>query len=84
MKLRARALGLAIGLVSGVGVFIATFLSLRIGKGETLNALGVIFIGYSVGVGGAFLGLLWGIVYGFVCGSVIALLYNALCKMLYK
>jgi len=84
MKLRVRALGLAIGIVWGVGVFAATLLSLQIGKGETIGTLSVILIGYTVSVGGAFLGLLWGIIYGFVCGALIALLYNIFHKMVYK
>ena len=84
MKIRARALGLAIGLVCGVGIFVLTLLSLWKGAGITLGLLGILFFGYTVSFGGAFLGLIWGFVYGFLCGALIALLYNAFHEMLYK
>jgi hypothetical protein len=85
MKIRARALGLTIGSVSGVGIFILTLLSvLRGSLGATLGSLMIPFYGYTVSYGGAFIGLIWGFVYGFICGAFIALLYNAFHKMLYK
>ncbi len=84
MKLRVGALGLAHGIMWGVGVFVATLLSIQFGRGETIRTLSFIFPGYDWNIGGAFLGLLWGFVDGFVVGALIAWLYNTFCKMLYK
>jgi hypothetical protein len=85
MRIRARALGLAIGSVSGVGIFILTLLSvLRGSLGATLGSLMIPFYGYTVSYSGAFVGLVWGFVYGFVGGMAVASLYNGFHKMLYK
>ena len=77
-------MGLAIGLISGVGIFLITLLSLWKGKGDTVGHLAAVFFGYTVSFGGAFVGLIWGFVSGFLCGALIALLYNAFHDMLYK
>jgi hypothetical protein len=84
MKLRARALGLAIGTIWGLGVFVATLWSLQFGQGEFVWAISVYFLGHTRSIGGAFVGLLSGFVEGFVFGALIALVYNAYQKMLYK
>jgi hypothetical protein len=84
MKLRVRAFGLAVGIVWGLGIFVATLWDVAIGRGKTLQSLSSFFIGYHISISGAFLGLMWGFVYGFICGVLIAWMYNILHKALYK
>ena len=78
MKLRPLALGLAGGIVWGASIFVATFWILITGSaGTTIALIGKFYLGYSVSIGGAFIGLVWGFADGFVAGLVIAWLYNA-------
>ena len=84
MKLRKRALGLSLGVVWGLAVFLLTILSTMRGAGQTLPKLSRYFLGYSVSYGGAFVGLFWGFVYGFIGGVLIAWLYDLFCRLLYK
>jgi len=84
MKLRARALGLAIGIIWGVTIFLATIGSILVGKGETMSHLTVLLNGYRVTFGGAIVGLIWGVAGGFLFGAAVAWLYNMLHKAIYK
>jgi hypothetical protein len=80
-KLDRGALGLAVGTLSGVGVFLATvILVIKGGEvvGPNLALLGQFFFGYTVTITGAFIGLVYGFIVGFVVGWLIALLRNAL------
>jgi hypothetical protein len=75
----ARALGGAIGVVLGLGVFVATaVLLLRGGPvvGPNLQLIGQYFLGYSVTWGGALVGLVEGAALGFVIGWVVATIIN--------
>ena len=80
MQLKPMALGLATGIISAAAVFIGTLWSNAAGGGKVLSSLSRFFIGYSVSAGGAFVGLIWGFIYAFVGGLLLALLYNAFCK----
>ena len=84
MKLRVRALGLAVGITWGLGIFVATLWDLAWGNGRTLSCLKSFYLGYSVSLGGAIVGLIWGFVDGLICGALIAWLYNKLQKAIYK
>jgi hypothetical protein len=84
MSLRKRALGLSLGVVCGLAVFVMTILSTMRGEGQTLSKIGGYFFGYSITYLGAFVGLAWGFVYGFVGGVLIAWLYDLFCNVLYK
>lgn len=78
-KLDAIALGIALGILSGLLVFIATvFLIIKGGDqiGPNLALLGQYFIGYEVTVPGSFIGLLYGMLFGFLGGWLIAKLRN--------
>lgn len=80
-KLDRTALGLAVGTLCGLGIFLATLvLVIKGGRvvGPNLALLGQFFYGYTVTVTGAFVGLVYGFVFGFVVGWLIALLRNAL------
>jgi hypothetical protein len=83
MKLRVRAFGLATGVVAGLFVFVISLVSLWFGGGETLDALVVPFPGFARSLGGAIVGLLWGFVYGFIGGALLAWLYNRLTSTLF-
>ena len=77
MRLQPLALGLAGGIVWGASVFVATLWILIIGsEGITIALLGKFYLGYSVSIAGAFIGMLWGFADGFVAGLVLGWLYN--------
>jgi hypothetical protein len=74
-RANARAWGIATGLVLGVGLLAATlWIVLRDGPqgGEHLGRLSQILPGFSVSLGGAFIGMLYGFVIGYALGRVLA------------
>ncbi len=78
-RLDPLALGTAIGIVSGLGLFLATVvLTLRGGdpRGQTLSLLSQYLIGYEVNWLGAGVGLFEAGVVGFILGYLIAELRN--------
>ena len=80
-RLDRTALGLAVGTLSGLLVFLATIVLIFKGGpvvGPNLALLGQFFYGYTVTVPGAFVGLIYGFIVGFVTGWLIALLRNSL------
>lgn len=79
MRLNRVILGLILGILLGLGVFLATLILLLKGGdpvGPHLALLGQFFIGYRVTLAGSFIGLLYGFGLGFVVGYMIASLYN--------
>ncbi len=79
-RLRARVMALVFGAVGGVALWLATlWLVIRGGDrvGEHLSLLGFYLPGYSVGVGGAFVGLLYGTLLGAAIGGGMAWMYNS-------
>jgi hypothetical protein len=79
-KLDRVALGMATGVVAGLMLLAATLaLVLRGGPvvGPNLGLLGQYLPGYRVTLGGAFLGLAYGLVGGFAAGWTFAVLRNA-------
>lgn len=83
LKLNARAWGIAVGLVFGIGLFLATIVLLLKGGvevGAHLALLGKLLPGYSVTVGGAFIGFGYAFVIGFAIGRIIGSVYNALAR----
>ncbi len=83
MKLRVRAFGLAIGIVWGLILFLTTIESTLVGTGQTMSKLRTLYYGYQVSFGGAIVGLLWGVVSGFLLGAAVAWLYNTFHKAIY-
>ncbi len=77
MKLSAKGLGLSLGILWGLSVFLATLWIIWRGGGATLQKLSQFYLGYSVTLGGAIVGLIWGFVDGLIVGALIAVLYNA-------
>ena len=84
MKLRKRALGMALGIVWGLSVFVVTIWAVAAGQGQTLSKLGGYYLGYDVSFVGAFVGLVWGFLDGFIGGVLIAWFYDVFCKVFYK
>jgi hypothetical protein len=79
-RIRSRLAGLTLGLLAGVGLFLATAILLLKGGpnvGAHLSLLGQFLPGYHVTWGGAFLGLLYGVGIGFLAGWLIGGIYNA-------
>ena len=78
MRLNAKAFGLACGVVLGVAGFVATLFSMWFGGGYTITTLAAVYFGYSWSFVGALLALIWGLIYGFVGGWILASVYNAM------
>ncbi len=66
------------GIVLGTIVFLATLVSIERDpySAEHLGLLSQFFVGYSVSLRGALIGLVWGFVTGYVLGWAFALLRN--------
>ena len=79
-KLSVRALALTAGLVWGLGLLLVVLIALvSEGYGVAfLAAVASIYPGVEVSANGAFLGLLWGFLDGFIGGAIFAWLYNRL------
>lgn len=79
LLLNAKVLGLSLGLLFGLGVFIATnWLVLKDGRviGPHLQLLSEYFIGYRVSFFGSFIGFAYGFAVGTLSGSLIGWIYN--------
>jgi hypothetical protein len=75
----AKRFGLAGGILWGGYMFLATIISLYTGYGETLlNIMGELYWGYAISWLGAFVGLAYGFVDGFISFYIIGWLYNKL------
>jgi hypothetical protein len=82
-RLNARAWGVALGLLCGIGLFIATnILILKGGPvvGPHLGLLGAYLPGYRVTFTGSLIGLGYGIVIGYAAGWLMGRVYNALVR----
>jgi hypothetical protein len=79
VRLNAQAWGVSFGLLCGLGLLVATLiLVLKGGEnvGQHLGLISVYLPGYSVTVGGAFLGFIYLFVIGYALGRVIGTVYN--------
>ena len=77
--LHARAWGISTGLLFGLGLFAATIVLVLKGGptvGAHLGLLSVFFPGYSVTVGGAFIGFVYAFVLGYALGRLVGTVYN--------
>lgn len=79
IRLSRNVLGLTLGILFAIGIFLATNI-LVIKGGPTVGAhlqlLNQYFPGYRVTFGGSFLGAAYGFVVGYVNGWIIAAVYN--------
>lgn len=81
LRLNARAWGIAVGLILGCGLFVATnILVLKGGDnvGTHLSLLAVYFPGYRVTFVGSFIGFVYAFVLGYAIGRLIGAVYNRL------
>lgn len=84
MRLNGRAWGIAMGLLFGGGLFVATnFLVLKGGAdvGRHLRLLSVFFPGYSVTFVGSIIGFVYAFVVGYAIGRLIGSVYNRLGRV---
>lgn len=82
-RLNARAWGISLGLLSGLGLLLATLILVIKGgpnMGQHLGLLANYFPGYSVSVGGAFIGFVYAFVIGYGLGRIIGSVYNRLVR----
>lgn len=86
VRLNTRFLGLVLGLLMGLAIFVATnWIVIKGGHinpngeyvvGPHLQLLSQFFIGYRVSFFGSIIGFLYGFALGSLSGSVIGLIYN--------
>ena len=86
LKLNAKILGLVLGLLFGLAIFIATnWLLIKGGHispngeyvvGPHLQLLSQFFLGYRVSFLGSIIGFFYGFAVGTLCGAAIAWIYN--------
>ena len=84
LRLNANILGLVLGIISGLAIFVATnFLILKGGEvvGHHLGLLRNFFPYYSVTFLGSIVGFGWGLLTGYVAGFIIASIYNLVVKL---
>ncbi len=84
LRINARAWGIAVGLILGLGLFIATnVLILRGGEvvGPHLGLIGVYLPGYSVTFAGSLIGFIYMFVIGYGLGRLIGTIYNAVARL---
>lgn len=84
MKLNAQAWGVSMGLIFGIGLFVATIiLVLKSGEnvGQHLALLANYFPGYRVTTAGAFIGFIYAFVLGYGVGRIIGTVYNMFAGM---
>lgn len=89
--LNAKMLGLILGLLLGLGIFIATNWLVIKGPEVTESGRGVVgphlqllsqfFIGYKVSFTGSIIGFLYGFAVGTIAGSLIGWLYNRIVSI---
>lgn len=79
LLLNAKVVGLAFGLILGLGIFVATnWLIIKGGDrvGPHLILLSQYFIGYRVTFLGSLIGAAYGFALGTICGALMGWIYN--------
>lgn len=83
LRLNANILGIVLGIIAGLAIFIATnFLILKGGEvvGPHLALLRAFFPFYSVTFLGSIIGFGWGLLSGYAAGFIIASIYNLVVR----
>jgi hypothetical protein len=75
-ELNKKALGLSVGIVAGIGIFITGLISISGYGSELVDLIGKAYVGYDSSFLGSLIGLVYGFVDGFIGGYLIAWLYN--------
>jgi hypothetical protein len=91
LKFNAKFLSLALGLIMGLAIFIATnWLLIKGGHttsngeyvvGPHLQLLSQFFIGYKVSFLGSIIGFFYGFAIGTLCGAIFGLIYNKIVDL---
>ena len=84
VRLNAKLMGIVLGLLLGIGLFLATnFLVIKGGPnvGVHLNLLGQFFPGYEVTFLGSLIGFAYAFGVGFVIGAVLGTVYNKVARV---
>ena len=84
LRLNANILGVVLGIIAGLGIFVATnFLILKGGAvvGPHLALLGNFFPFYRVTFLGSIIGFGYGLLAGYVAGWIIGTVYNQVVKI---
>ena len=84
LRLNANILGLVLGIIAGLLIFVTTnFLIFKGGPvvGPHLALLRNFFPYYSVTFLGSLVGFFWGLLFGYIAGFVTASLYNLVVKL---
>ena len=77
MRLNACAFGLAFGIIWAIVIFLVALIGMWSDWGDAFfKVFSSLYVGTSATWGGAFIGLVWGFVDGFICFWLVALLYN--------
>lgn len=87
LKLDGKIVGLVLGVLGALSIFVATnWLVLKGGDvvGPHLGLLDNFFIGYSVSFLGSLVGAVYGFIVGFIGGLVIGWLYNAVVSLRHR
>ena len=80
-KINPKYLGIAVGIVWGIGLFITSLLAAKTGIAMGfIGTLSSAYIGYGPGAFGGLLGLAYGFVDGFLGGYFIGWVYNRLAE----
>ena len=83
LLLNAKVVGLTLGMIFGLGVFVATnWLVIKGGErvGIHLILLSQYFIGYKVTFLGSLIGAAYGFALGTICGALIGSIYNKIAS----
>lgn len=81
LRLNSKAWGIAVGMLLGTGLFLATIILVAKGGpnvGQHLQLLSAYFPGYRVTILGSFIGFAYGFVVGYGLGRLVGSLYNKL------
>ncbi|MFA6024765.1 MAG: hypothetical protein WC777_06260 [Candidatus Gracilibacteria bacterium] len=84
-QLNTLAAALSVGLLWGVGLLLWTLIALQWGMGvSSLELVMEWYPAYEITATGAFIGLLWGFLDGFLGTYILVSLYNFIAKKLSK
>ncbi len=83
VRLNAKLMGIVVGFLAGLGLFLATMILVLKGGpdvGAHLGLLSQFFPGYRVTFLGSFVGFFYAFVVGFVIGGVLGAVYNKVAR----
>ena len=84
LLLTTKVLGIVLGLLCGLGLFVATnWLVIKGGEnvGQNLQLLSQYFIGYRVSFAGSIIGFVYGFAVGSISGSFLGWFYNKIALL---